>query len=79
VHKTLPDIRPAGYPVNLKSRISEGLFWNAGRDEKEDLRIEGKALRWDLRSFMGHIGTSEFSSLVDYVHMMNMRHFLHSF
>jgi hypothetical protein len=36
-------------------------------------------LRSDLRSFTGHIGTPDFSNLVAYVYMMNMRHILHSF
>jgi hypothetical protein len=31
-------------------------------------------LRSDLKSFMGHIGTPDFSSLVDYVSMVNMIH-----
>jgi hypothetical protein len=33
---------------------------------KKILIISG-VLRWALRNFMGHTGTSDFSSLVDYV------------
>jgi hypothetical protein len=38
----------------------------------------GTMRRSDLKSFMGHIGTPDFSSLVDYVSMMNNMHILHS-
>jgi hypothetical protein len=40
--------------------------------------LKFRPLRSDLRSDMGHIGTPDFSSLVDHVSMMNIMHILHS-
>jgi hypothetical protein len=36
--------------------------------------LDSGNMRSDLKSCMGHIGTPDFSSLVDYVSMVNMMH-----